>query len=138
MADDYSPLAQDVEKKFQDWFGDPVSAEASLPAEVDHSIGSPVLADPPHTADTNHIKRRTHRTRKRQSAYSTNLPGMLIFGFIGAVSSAVGVALFFYNLNSVGLYSGNWSGKPYAYIFATIFGLILGLFIFYIIEKNEK
>lgn len=135
MADDYSPLAQDVEKKFQDWFGDPVSAEASLPVEVDHSIGSPVPVDPPHTADGNHGK---HRTRKRQGAYSTNLLGMLIFGFIGAVSSAVGVALFFYNLNSVGLYSGNWSGKPYVYIFATIFGFILGLFIFYIIEKNEK
>ena len=135
MTDDYSPLAHDVEKKFQDWFGDPVSAEASLPAEVDHSIERPVPIDLPHTADANHIK---HRTRKRQGAYPTNLIGMLFFGFIGAVSSGIGAYFFLYNSIKEGWYSDNWLSQSNVILFATFLGFGFGLFIFYIILQEEK
>jgi len=149
MPDDYSPLAKDVENKFQDWFGDPVSAEASSPAEADHSIEEPVPADLPPPAEepagVHPVKQKTqsrqhrshHGTRRRHAVVSAKLIGMLFFGFIGAVSSAIGVDFFFSNLSSGGLYSDTWSGKPLVYIFAILFGFGFGLFIFYINAQDK-
>lgn len=138
MTDDYSSLAQDVEKKFLDWFGDPVPTEASLPAEAGHSIENSVPTDPPHIADANHINHRTHRTRKRQVAHSTKLLGMLFFGFIGAVSSGIGAYFFLYNSIKEGWYSDNWLSQSNVILFATFLGFGFGLFIFYIILQEEK
>jgi hypothetical protein len=40
MERNYLPLAKDVQKKFYDWFSDPVSADPPFPAEAKHSIGA--------------------------------------------------------------------------------------------------
>lgn len=39
MEENYLPLTKDLQKKFYEWFGDPVSADPPFHAESNHSIG---------------------------------------------------------------------------------------------------
>lgn len=45
IEEEYSISIQDLQKKFQKWFGKPIPADPPFPAEVDHSIGNPVPED---------------------------------------------------------------------------------------------
>lgn len=117
MTEDYSPLAQDVQKKFQDWFGAPVPTEPLLPAAADHS---------------------SHRTQRRRADSSSRLSGLFIFGFEGAAFIGTGVGFFIMFLSFWGWYSKDWLSPIFVIFLAVVIGFLGGLYkgLFYKLRRR--
>ena len=83
MTEGYSSPTQVLQKKFQEWFEDPVPADLPVPAETDHS---------------------NYETQGRQVYNLQKLLELFNFGFGGAVSlgACVGSIIFLINYSNFG------------------------------------
>jgi hypothetical protein len=148
MTEEYLPSAHFLQKKFQDWFRDPVPAEAnhpiadsvpaelSFPAEEHHAVRRSHPADLPFPVTTQHSY---HTTQSSHAGSLQKLFELFIFGLQGAIS--VGVSVGFIVLV---IYAGHfgWSKywpSPIAVIFLVMaIGFWGGLLIGSIYKLGEK
>ena len=78
-----------LQDKFQEWFGDPVPSDVSLPDEIGHS---------------------DHLTQRKRTKKSANLLGLLFHGFGRAVlfGSVVSFIIYILNLSFGGRFINYW------------------------------
>lgn len=108
MTENYSVLAQDVEKKFEKWFDDPVPADIlPVPDEENHS---------------------NHRIQRKRINNWQRLSELLPYGFEGAVFTGTGVGLIIMYLSFMGWYSNNWPSPIFFIILAVVIGFVGGLY----------
>ena len=107
MAENYSLLAQEVQKDFQRWFGDPVPPDIPVPADTDHS---------------------NHRIRRRHVDTHQKLSELLKFGFGGAISLGTIVGFFIAYLSFWGWYSNDWPDPIVVVFLAVVMGFVVGLY----------
>jgi hypothetical protein len=137
IEEDYPISIDDLQKKFQKWFGRPVPAEPPVPAEADHSTGRSVPVDLQLPATTGHSKLET---RSRQAGNTQKFAEMLNSGFNGAVSSGavIGIILFILNFSFPGWYSDYWPNQFIIIFLAILLGLNMGLAKGYAAQQREK
>jgi len=147
MTEEYLSSDQDLQKKFQERFGDPVSPDLPFPTEVDHSgwdpvplsisipveidspIDNPIPPKKPYPAVTDHSRNNT-----RRSFFSNlqRLSSLIKFGFVGAVSLgtfASFIILMMY-FSSFRWYIDDWLNQIFTILFAVvIIGFLVGMYI---------
>jgi hypothetical protein len=124
--EEYLISIQDLQEKFQKWFGNPIPADPPFPAEADHSIGGSVPTAPPFPAETDHLN---HRALRRRVDKLQILLKLFISGFGGAVSLGAGVSaiIFFMNISILGWYSDDWPNQIFVILFAAVLGFYGGV-----------
>ena len=123
-----------LQNKFQDWFGDPIPADLSLPAEIDNSIGNLVPADLPLSA------KMVRKKRRRRVNKSTKLMELIIHGFGGAVSfgAVVGLIIYILNLSIWKWNSYNWLIQFLVVFIAMVIGFYISLVKLLSTQKRER
>jgi len=110
MQEEYLSISQEVQKKFQEWFGDAVPTDIPFPAGADHS---------------------GYETRSGHEENLPKLSDLLSFGCGGAVllGAFVGFILLALNISDYGWYTNDWSNQMIIFAFAMVLGFLGGLFI---------
>lgn len=121
MTEGYSSPTQVLQKKFQEWFEDPVPADLPVPAETDHS---------------------NYETQGRQVYNLQKLLELFNFGFGGAVSlgACVGFIIFLINYSNFGGVMNDWSDQLFVIFMAMIIGFLGGMYLgsFYILREGNN
>jgi hypothetical protein len=96
---------QDLQRKFQDWFGDSVSTDVPFQVEGDHEIG------------------RVEKLPK--------LSDLLSYGFAGAVvlGAFVGFIILMMNFGDLRSHSIDWTAQIVVLSLAIAFGFLGGMFV---------
>ena len=137
MEENFLPSAKDLQKKFYEWFSDPVSADPLLPADIDRSIGDHVPADPPFPTKTYY----SHYKKRRRHVYDLQkLPELIIYGFRGAASVGVGVGfpILMMDISYVQWWNENWPEQITVIFLAMVLGFWGGLSIGAIHKLHKK
>lgn len=132
-----------LQNKFREWFEDPDTGDIPFLEKADSPFENSVQADPPFTAEANHLNHRSHRTyktRKRSAVNAAKLFQLLFFGSIGAISFGSGVGITFsnLNLNFEGWYSHGWPSQSAVIFVAAVLGFNFGLFLEYVFLQRER
>jgi hypothetical protein len=137
LEEEYSISIEDLQKKFQKWFGKPVPAEPQVSAEAGQSMGRFVPVDLSLPATTNPVN---HETRSKQADNLQKFSELLNLGFTGAVLSGavVGAIIFILNLSFPGWYSAYWPNQFIIIFLVILLGFNIGLSKGYVAQQREK
>jgi hypothetical protein len=155
IEEEYPISIEDLQKKFQKWFGKTVPAEPPVPAEIEQSMGKPVPIDLPLPAKVEHSIGKPvpvdlsmpamaidldHEARNIHKNNSRKLSELLYLGFMGAVTSGavIGFITFILDFGFPGWYSETWLSPFIIIFFALLLGFYIGLSKGYISQQREK
>ena len=137
MTENYLP-SQDLQKKFQKWFGDPVPADLPSPAEAHRSIGNPDPADLPFLAEVDYLSYK-NKTRRRDVYDLQKLLELFSSGFSGAFYLGAGVGFIILMMNfSYEEWSIYWQDLIVVIFLAAVIGFFGGLIVGSINKRHES
>ena len=147
MTEEYLSSNQGLQKKFQEWFGDPVSPDLPCPTDVDHlsevsvplSISFPVESNspsdvpvPPKNSYPTVTAHSRNNTRRSFFSHLRRLSALIKFGFVGAVSlgTFVSFIILIMYFSSFRWYIDDWLNQIFTILFAVvIIGFLIGMYI---------
>ena len=137
MTEEYPIVPEDMQKKFQKWFGDPVpAADVPFSAEVDHLFEDFVPTNVQFPAEAFYAYYKTTGGRKFDLEKLLELFG---FGFGGAVTLGTIVSIFLIiYFNDLGWHINNWSNTIIVILLAMVIGFLSGLFLGSIYKLRDK
>ena len=137
IEEEYPITIEDLQKKFQKWFGKPVPAEPPVLAEAEPSRGRyvPVDLSTPATTISSNLE-----TPSRQADNAQKFSELLNLGFTGAVLSGaiMGGILIILNLSFPGWYSNHWPSQFILIFLAFLLGFNIGLSKGYVAQQRKK
>lgn len=144
MTENYSSSTNNLQKKFQTWFENPVPPDLLVPAEPDRSIGELVPLDVPAPSEVDNLGEApvpTDLPYPAGAGYSYHKPltrrydllklsELLIYGLIGAISLGTGVGFIISMINSYFLdwFGISWPDQFIVIFWAVVLGFVGGLF----------
>ena len=131
MTEENLLSTQDLQKKFQEWFENPV------PAEADHSIEDPVPAEIPFPVEADHSYAKTREInvydlQKLLELFSSGCSGLVLFGVVVVTFLVMYIRYF--------EWGNRWPAPIVVIFFAMILGFWGGLlqgFINKLCERNS-